>query len=759
MKIVHCLLAASLLVVSAPAQRPSPMRDIEIRDLRESNLRIATFNVSLNRFSAGALIGDLSTPFDSQAQAVAEIIQRNRPDVVLLNEVDFDAAGDAVRLFQQNYLARSQNGATPIVYRHVLLAPSNTGVDSGFDLDNDGMTGGPGDAQGFGFFEGQFGMVLLSRFPIDRANVRTFQNFLWKDMPGALLPDDPNTATPDDWYTQAELDVLRLSSKSHWDIPVQVQGGRTIHLLCAHPTPPVFDGPEDRNGRRNHDEIRFWADYVTPGAAGYIYDDAGTTGGIASGASFVIVGDYNADPNDGDSFPGAAQQLLGHAAINDAFTPRSGGGAEAAETQGQNNAMHAGSALEDTADFFDGGPGNLRVDYVLPSADLNVIASGVFWPTSDQDLFRLTGPGFPPVSSDHRLVWIDVRPARGRVTFLGEETFPSGFQFQGTTVGGLSGLTYAPEFGLYAAISDDRSNVNPARFYALSIDLSDGTLDAGDVTFVGTLPLLSRMGTTYAPNTIDPEGIVYNSNGFFLISSEGDTNQGIDPFIDGFTIPGQNVGPLPVPSKYLVGTAGTGVRNNLAFESLTASPLETALFTATENALQQDGPTASTASGSASRILTYTLAAGGPDAEYVYMTDPIAFPANPAGSFATSGLVELLAVRGEGDRTDTAFLALERSFSVGVGNDCKVYLVDLRGADDVSSLESLAGQLQIVRPVRKELLFDVRAFGIDPDNLEALAFGPTLPDGRRTLIIVSDDNFNPNGQRTQFLAFALPRGL
>ena len=250
-----------------------------------TELRVATYNLSLNRNVEGQLVTDLSTTTNAQAKTVAEIIQRANPDIVLLNEFDFDAEGEAADLFRENYLEVSQGGADPVVYPYAYVAPSNTGIASGFDLNNNGAIvttpGAPGygdDAFGFGAFEGQFGMAVLSKYPIDVDAVRTFQNFLWKDMPGALLPDDPNTAAPADWYSAEELAVFRLSSKSHWDVPIDVNG-RTVHALVSHPTPPTFDGLEDRNGKRNHDEIRFWADYVTPGTtARYIYDDAGATG-------------------------------------------------------------------------------------------------------------------------------------------------------------------------------------------------------------------------------------------------------------------------------------------------------------------------------------------------------------------------------------------------------------------------------------------------------------------------------------------------
>ena len=371
-------------------------------------VRFATFNASLNRSAEGELVADLSTPDDAQAANVAEIIQRTRPQILLVNEFDYDAEGRALRLFQDNYLSVPHNGSAPIDYPYAYSAPSNTGVPSGFDLNNDGTVGGPDDAFGFGFFPGQYGMAVYSMYPIDVAAVRTFQTFLWKDMPGARLPDDPATPPPADWYSPAELQVLRLSSKSHWDLPIKVAGS-TVHFLVSHPTPPVFDGPENRNGLRNFDEIGFWADYVSPLRSRYVYDDAGGRGGLAPGARFVIAGDQNSDPLDGDSVPGAAQQLLDSPRVNAARPPVSLGAVQASLLQGGANDAHRSPAREDTADFDDVAPGNLRADYVLPSAGLSPVRSAVFWPTRSSSLFRLVGDGsFPVPSSDHRLVWVDV---------------------------------------------------------------------------------------------------------------------------------------------------------------------------------------------------------------------------------------------------------------------------------------------------------------------------------------------------------------
>ncbi len=380
-------------------------------------VRFATFNASLNRFSAGALAAELSVPGSAQPDTIAEIIQRTRPDVLLINEFDYDADGGeddslAAQRFQENYLSVAHGDAEPIFYPYRYVAPSNTGIPSGRDLDKNGSVGGPNDAFGFGFFPGQYGMAVYSMYPIDFDNVRTFQLFLWKDMPDAMLPVDPDTG--ESWYDEEDLEVFRLSSKSHWDIPIMIasEGNssvKTVHFLVSHPTPPVFDGAEDRNGTRNNDEIRFWADYIIPSRSSYIYDDNGVTAGLAPGAMFVIAGDQNSDPLDGDSIPGSIQQLTEHPLINTKETPDSPGAVEQSGLQGDANDSHLSDPAFDTADFNDNpAPGNLRADYVLPRKNLKIDDAGVFWPLSTDPLFPLVGT-FPFPSSDHRLVWIDVK--------------------------------------------------------------------------------------------------------------------------------------------------------------------------------------------------------------------------------------------------------------------------------------------------------------------------------------------------------------
>ncbi|RLZ02408.1 endonuclease [Kocuria tytonicola] len=370
-----------------------------------ARLRVATYNASLNRGTQGQLLKDLSTRDNQQARNIAEVIQTNAPDVVLVNEFDYVPGGGAARAFRDNYLGLSQRGEAAQKYPYYYTAPVNTGVPSGLDLDQNGTVGGAGDAWGFGQFPGQYGMVIFSKYPIAQDQVRTFQNFRWQDMPGNQMPTS--------FYTPEQQRKLRLSSKSHWDVPVRV-GKQTVHVLAAHPTPPSFDGPEDRNGRRNHDEIRFWADYVSsPPRARYIYDDAGSRGGLTPGERFVILGDYNSDPHDGDSFQEGINQLLDSPRVRDP-RPASTGAVEAAALQGGANRTHRSDPKYDTGDFSDNpAPGNLRTDYVLPSKNLQACRSAVHWPRLGEPGSELTGTD-PFPTSDHRLVWLDVRVPGGQ---------------------------------------------------------------------------------------------------------------------------------------------------------------------------------------------------------------------------------------------------------------------------------------------------------------------------------------------------------
>ena len=363
----------------------------------EETMRFATFNIwelSREKLDHSSAEGRWDHP---QLMSAAEIVQRVRPDVLLLNEIDFDAGKrENARLFVERYLKVSQVGQEPIDYTHIFFEPSNTGVPSGHDFNNDGKSGGPDDAYGFGRYQGQYAMALLSRLPIDTSSARAFQNLLWRDMPGHLMPDGQDGRP--EWYSAEEVEIFRLSSKSHWDVPIRV-GSTIVHVLASHPTPPVFDGEEDRNGRRNFDEIRLWADYLTSSEEdnAYLVDDAGEAGSLPADAHFIVMGDLNADPW-GDAAYGrtAISQLLEHPRIQDP-RPRGAGGAAVERP-------YDGPAEQRTADYG-------RIDYVLPSRTLEVRGSEVFWPGPDDPLRHLVEGD--EKASDHALVWVDIAVSVG----------------------------------------------------------------------------------------------------------------------------------------------------------------------------------------------------------------------------------------------------------------------------------------------------------------------------------------------------------
>lgn len=396
---IRFLLSISLLIFCFDSFGTASFAQTNNQTLKKKPgaIRVATFNVALNRSSEGELLKELEKGDSEKIAKLAAIIQMVRPDVLLLNEVDFDE-GKTVAAFEKHFLSKSQHDQKAISYPFRYVGTVNTGVDSKQDLNGDRRVGSADDAFGFGWFPGQYGMAVLSMHPIDTDNVRTFQNFLWKDMPGAMLPVDPKTG--ENWYSKEAMDIFRLSSKSHWDLPITVDS-KTFHLLACHPTPPVFDKEEDRNGKRNHDEIRLWAQYIN-NDCDWLYDDNGNRGGLASGAAFVIAGDLNADPNDGDSTDNAIDQLLKHDLVLADSIPASNGGKHYSEKDGQANLEHKGDASHDTANFNDKTVGNVRIDYVLPSKGTTVSNQGVFWPA----------PGEPgndlATASDHRMVWIDI---------------------------------------------------------------------------------------------------------------------------------------------------------------------------------------------------------------------------------------------------------------------------------------------------------------------------------------------------------------
>ncbi|WP_371038138.1 endonuclease/exonuclease/phosphatase family protein [Rhodosalinus sp. FB01] len=307
---------------------------------------------------------------DPQIAAAAQVIAHAAPDVLLLTGIDYDHGLAALGAFRDRIAEAGH------AFPHLFARRPNTGMATGLDLDGDGRLGGPGDAQGWGRFAGAGGMALLSRHPIDGSAARDLSDLLWAEVPGALVPD----AMPGDHRA-----VRRLSTTGHWIVPVRPAAGPLLVIMAFSATPPVFDGPEDMNGRRNHDEILLWR-HVMDGAFGPAPD-----------ARFVILGNANLDPVDGEGRHAAIRALLDDPRLQDA-RPGSEGGRAAASPG------HAGDPARDTADWREPAPGNLRVDYVLPSADWEVTAAGVLWPDD--------GPLAETVAraSRHRLVWVDLAP-------------------------------------------------------------------------------------------------------------------------------------------------------------------------------------------------------------------------------------------------------------------------------------------------------------------------------------------------------------
>lgn len=340
--------------------------------------------------------------------------------------------------------------------------------------------------------------------------------------------------------------------------------------------------------------------------------------------------------------------------------------------------------------------------------------------------------------------------------FLGEAKFGGrSLVLDGSLLGGLSGLSYDSDADLFYAISDDRSQHAPARFYRIQMDLRGDHLSQDRVRFLRSEEIKTTEGKPFALGSVDPEGIAFTDAGTLWISSEGVSREGIVPFLTEFSLGGEPVRSLPVPKRYWP-SPDWGVEENLGFESLTLTPSQKYLMTATENALVQDGPKAAFKASSPSRLMRLDLENQELAAEYLYNTDPVMFSPNPADAPNAAGLVELLAL------DDHRSLALERSFAVGAvgmpgnnGMNVRLYEVDSSRATDIQAHNSLleAGLKQVV-PVEKQLVLDLATLDIPLSNLEGMTFGPRLEDGRRSLVMISDDNFGAN-QFTQILLFGV----
>jgi hypothetical protein len=345
------------------------------------------------------------------------------------------------------------------------------------------------------------------------------------------------------------------------------------------------------------------------------------------------------------------------------------------------------------------------------------------------------------------------------VEFLGEVVIPTGTMFDGTEIGGLSSITYDSGRGVYHVLSDDQGNRetgDPARYYTVAVDLSDGNLDDGDVTFVDVMQMYEVRKMPFAPGGLDPEGLVLAREGYLFMSSEGNplADPIIDPFIRRYNLNGRVTASLPIPDKYIPNGVDKGVRFNLSFESLNLTPDGRELVTAGEGALYQDGPASSYDNGSLTRVLIYDLSHREPIAEYVYELDPWA---EPSAIFGVNGIAEVLPIDNAG-----TMLVMERSFSVGgvlgggTGNVIVIKEASTQGATDVLDVNELYedGSPISFTPMSQRVVFAFDDLGIPIDNIEGMTFGPPLPDGRQTLVIVSDNNFAAS-QFTQFIVLAL----
>ena len=334
-------------------------------------LRVAFLHAELSRDGPGLMLRDIHRDED-QVQALRRVIDRAGPDILILAGVDYDRRGMALNALNQG-LARP--------FPATLGIAGNIGRPTGLDLDGDGRLGGAGDRQAFGRFAGQSGMAILSRHPIAVEGLIDLSVLLWRDVPDSLLIDHAGRTGA----MAQGVQIQRLSTGGHWMVPVTLPDGGRLTLMGFHAGPPVFDGPEDRNGRRNHDEILLWR---------HLLDGALPVAPPAG--AFVLAGAANADPFDGDGIRSGIAALLGDPRLQDP-RPTSAGAAASGDPH------HHGPAGLDTVAWTRPGPGHLRVDYVLPSAGLTVAGAGVIWPPAADPFAAAVA-----TASRHRLVWVDL---------------------------------------------------------------------------------------------------------------------------------------------------------------------------------------------------------------------------------------------------------------------------------------------------------------------------------------------------------------
>lgn len=337
-----------------------------VHPVRADALRIATYNADLSAKGPGLVLQDLLRGGVAQREAAIKVIVALDADILLLTGIDYDLRGQTLAALGD----RLAQAGCP--YPYVLALRPNSGVATGLDIDRNGKRGEPRDAMGYGRYAGEGGMAVLSRLPIDHERVQDFSGFLWADLPGNLMPmDDPARA------------VQPLSSTGHWAVPVGLANGQTLWLLAYYATPPVFDGPEDRNGRRNHDETAFWLQLLN---AKLPFD--------APSGPFVLLGQPNLDPADGEGRPDALQALMAHPSLQRV---------DIVGSHGRKEPGQSGDPAFDTALY--AGPGGLRVEQILPSLGLKVTKAGVFWPAASDPFYATLA-----AASRHFPLWIEIEP-------------------------------------------------------------------------------------------------------------------------------------------------------------------------------------------------------------------------------------------------------------------------------------------------------------------------------------------------------------
>jgi hypothetical protein len=340
---------------------------------------------------------------------------------------------------------------------------------------------------------------------------------------------------------------------------------------------------------------------------------------------------------------------------------------------------------------------------------------------------------------------------------LSEYIIPFNYQFENTTVGGLSGIDFNPEKNEYYFISDDRSDKNPSRFYTTQIVIKNDKIDT--VVFLKKTFLKDRFGNTY-PNseqdpfhTPDPEAMRYDkANNTFIWSSEGEkivTPQKTileNPAVTIINPEGNLLDTFILPSQLIMSANDYGPRQNSVFEGLTFLDNYKSLLVSVEEPLMQDGPSAGTGDSSAvTRMIKFDIATKKPVAQYAYKIDPVAHPPFPLGAFKVNGISDILSFG------KNKLLVIERSYSTGhLSCTIKIYLADLAGAKDIQNIDALKGKVGI-KTIGKKLLLNTDDLGIFIDNVEGVTFGPTLSDGKKSLLFIVDNNFNPLEKSQVFL--------